>query len=455
MNFVTTVFIVFLVIVYLVWRLLPYKSSKVWLCVSSLFFYGYWFPPFLILLFTSGLIDYFAAIKIENNPEQKKKFLILSMTANLVILFTFKYFNFFQNILIFTSAKMGVHLTAYHLDFILPMGISFYTFQSMSYTIDVYRKELKPADTLLDFFLYLSFFPQLVAGPIVRAVDFMPQMNEKKTKVDWEFILYRLSRGFFLKVVITDNIASSVNYIFSLPGAELTVLGTWLGAVTFAIQIFCDFSGYSDIAIACACLFGYHLNENFNFPYLSKSLTEFWSRWHISLSTWFRDYLYIPIGGNRGTKLQTALNLLFVFLVSGLWHGAKMTFVFWGFIHGIGLLAEKYLYPGFVKKTKTSGVFSFFGLATTLFLVILAWVPFRAMGTSHTMTYWKSMFIGNLGSTSGFNFTLFFIFLFLISHGLTFLSERKPIFRYLEIPVYFLFILLFPGTTSDFIYFQF
>lgn len=452
-NFATSVFVVYLVIAFIAWRLLPFRLAKIWLCFASLFFYSYWFPPFLFLLFTSGIIDYIAAIKIVENPTRKRLFLAMSMTANLAILFTFKYYNFFQESLSYIIQIIEPNYTPHNLDLILPMGISFYTFQSMSYTIDVYRNELKPVKSLNDFFLYLSFFPQLVAGPIVRAVDFIPQMDKKNAPIDWTFIIYRITRGFFLKIVIADNISSSVNYIFSMPSENLSFLAAWLGSITFAIQILCDFSGYSDIAIGTAALFGFRLNENFNFPYISKSPSEFWSRWHISLSTWFRDYLYIPLGGNRLGGKKTAFNLMFVFLVSGLWHGAKFTFIIWGFLHGLGVLIEKYIFPQFFKsKRKISQIICYLG---TLWLVLMAWVPFRAVDSTHTLNYWKSMYSSTWGNTSGFNVTFLFILLFMFSQVFSYLSKKNINLKYFEICIYFILILIFPGATSDFIYFQF
>lgn len=455
MHLASFIFLIFLGFVYIVWRSLPYESSKRWLCFSSFFFYAYWFPPFFLIMVTCGLINYVVALYIEYRPQNQKKLLILSISSNLIILFMFKYINIIQDLFGISSNLFSAQRQPNLLDLILPMGLSFFTFQSIGYTIDIYRGKIKACRNIVDFFLYLSFFPRLVAGPIVQAPDFISQLHKKKIEVDWNFVFYRIVRGFFLKLVIADNLAISVNYIFSLPIEKMTTLISWLGAVSFAVQIFCDFSGYSDIAIGAAAMFGFRLNENFNFPYLAQSLSDFWRRWHISLYNWIKDYLYIPLGGNRNSPLKNAWFLFFIFMLIGLWHGTKMTFIFWGFINALALIIEKLIFSDITKKNNSNKFFKLSGPLFTLLIILLSWIPFRTTNIDQAYKYWKIMFAGPIGNTLGFSTCVFFIGLFLATHILAFLSLKKGKIKNFEIPLYFSLILTLSGTTRDFIYFHF
>ncbi len=463
MNFASTVFIVFLLCVLVgAWQMRG-TARKGFMVLASFIFYGYWFPPYILLLLTSGLIDYAIALRLPGaaNP---RRLVALSVVLNLGLLFFFKYYNFFLDNIQATMVLLGLPWSGLsHTDLILPIGISFYTFQSMSYTFDVARGRLPPCRNPLDFFLYLGFFPQLVAGPIVRAVDFIPQINRQLalTASDIQFALYRIIRGFFLKLVLADNLAPFVDQAFVSSPGGLTAFSAWLGVMMFAAQIFCDFSGYSDIAIGSARLLGFRLQENFNNPYAARSLMDFWRRWHISLSTWFRDYVYIPLGGNRLSPMRTEVNVITVFLLSGFWHGANWTFLLWGAIHGLGIQLEKLLARVFRQRLAISRpVVSVLLWLVTLVLVLLAWVPFRAADIGQAMYYWSVMF--SPAVTDGTPVAikqLALLLLFILVSLLGTLKERhnrlSASTQNVETAVYFLFILLLPGAGTDFIYFQF
>lgn len=307
-----------------------------------------WKPEFIILIILSTIIDYFAGLKIYGSKSIKIKrlFLCFSIISNLGLLFAFKYFNFFSDSFRALLQQFSIPMDPITLKVILPVGISFYTFQTMSYTIDVYREKIGAQKHLGIFAVYVSFFPQLVAGPIERATNLLPQFFEKhnfeyKRAADG---LKLMLWGFFKKVVVADRLSSIVNIVYNDP-TSFTGTPLILATIFFAFQIYCDFSGYSDIAIGAAQIMGFRLMDNFKRPYFSRSISEFWKRWHISLSTWFKDYLYIPLGGNRVAIPRWYANLFIVFLVSGLWHGANWTFVIWGALHGIYLILEMVLLP--------------------------------------------------------------------------------------------------------------
>lgn len=380
-------FVLYFPIVVAAYFLLPFRYRWAFLLGASYYFYMCWKPEYVLLLLFSTFIDYYAALQIgkSENPRTRKLFLTLSMSTNLGTLFLFKYFNFlnastralFEHFNIFYNVPM--------FELLLPVGISFYTFQTMSYVIDVYRGE-QPAEKHLGMFaLYVTFFPQLVAGPIERSTTLMPQFYERHS-FEWPRVIDGLKImlwGFFKKIVIADRLALYVNQVYNDPsGAD--GINLLLATYFFAFQIYCDFSGYSDIAIGAAKVLGYRLMSNFERPYLSQSIAEFWKRWHISLSTWFKDYLYIPLGGNRVAKWRWCFNLFFVFLVSGLWHGANWTFVVWGALHGCYLVfsiftssAREQLmqalaldrFPRVLRVTRT---------LLTFHLVLFAWIFFRA-----------------------------------------------------------------------------
>jgi len=343
MLFNSLEFLFFFPTVVLLYFLTPYKYRWIILLIASYIFYMAWRAEYALLLVISTLIDYFCSLMMGRYPEEEKQkrkpFLYLSLISNLGILFTFKYFNFFSASFTSLLKSLGYDYAAPAFSLLLPMGISFYTFQTMSYTIDVYHSRLKPEKHLGVFALFVTFFPQLVAGPIERAGNLLEQL-----KVDHKFSyanviagLQLMAWGFFKKIVIADNLAIMVNNVYNNP-TQYTGVSLILATVFFAFQIYCDFSAYSDIAIGSAQVMGFTLMQNFNRPYFSKTIGEFWNRWHISLFTWFRDYLYIPLGGNRVVKWRWYYNLFITFLVSGFWHGANWTFIVWGALHGFYLV---------------------------------------------------------------------------------------------------------------------
>ncbi|UCD62099.1 MAG: MBOAT family protein, partial [Flavobacteriaceae bacterium] len=321
------------------WIVAKNKTARnVFLLAASYFFYGWWDWRFLFLIVISSLVDYVVGHQLSQTSIYKRRKLLLglSLLVNLGFLCYFKYTNFFIETFVDSFRLFGKNIEVSTLNIILPVGISFYTFQTLSYTIDVYRNQLKPTKDILSFFAFVAFFPQLVAGPIERASHLLPQFY-KTYRFNYELVksgLLLMAFGLFKKMVIADRVAILVNQVYNNP-SEYHGYETILATVFFAFQIYCDFSGYSDIAIGIGRTMGFDLMKNFDSPYFSKSITEFWRRWHISLSTWFRDYVYIPLGGNRKGEARTYFNLFAVFLISGLWHGAAMTFLIWGAIHGL------------------------------------------------------------------------------------------------------------------------
>ncbi|MBK21649.1 MAG: membrane-bound O-acyltransferase family protein [Flavobacteriales bacterium] len=392
MLFNTFEFLLFFLIVFVLFFSFPQKRRWVVLLASSYFFYGYWKPGYLILIASSTISDYFIsnAIYKLKNQKTKKNLLFLSISLNLSLLFLFKYFDFIAESFNDLSGIAGSDYKLKLLNLILPVGISFYTFQTMSYTIDVYNGKLKPEKHFGIFSLFVAFFPQLVAGPIERASNLLPQFH-KKTEINYDrfasgaqLILW----GLVKKIIIADRVGIVANEIFNsyqdYHGFTLII-----GVIFFAFQIYCDFSGYSDIAIGTARVFGYDLIKNFNSPYFSISLTDFWRRWHISLSTWFKDYVYIPLGGNRTLKWRWYFNLWITFLISGLWHGANWTFVLWGAIHGFGLILENMLNLSKERRFNLIRKLWIFGV------VCLGWIFFRANSIEDALEYISKIFILN------------------------------------------------------------
>ncbi|MEM7516510.1 MAG: MBOAT family O-acyltransferase, partial [Planctomycetota bacterium] len=342
MIFTELRFLLFFALVFAAhWSLRGQKARKTLLLLASWFFYGCWDWRFLSLILFSTVVDFIAARRIEDGTTQRARraWLSVSLVCNLGLLFTFKYLGFFVESAVELLQTVGFEAHPPTLEIILPVGISFYTFQTLSYTIDVYRGKLNgKATSLSDLALFVAFFPQLVAGPIVRAVDFLPQLAVKcrLSEVDLRACFGLFFLGFFKKACVSDNISHLVDRVFESP-ESFDTFGNWIGALFFSVQIYCDFSGYSDMAIACAGLLGYRLRENFDHPYLSTNLQDFWRRWHISLSFWLRDYVYIALGGNRAKPARVTLNLALTTLIAGLWHGAAWTFVLFGALHGAGL----------------------------------------------------------------------------------------------------------------------
>lgn len=462
-------------------------ARNILLLVSSYVFYGWWDWRFLFLIAISSFVDYFVGLKLHKTEDikQRKKLLYLSLLVNLGFLIYFKYTNFFIETFIDSFRLFGKELEVSTLNIILPVGISFYTFQTLSYTIDIYRKQLKPTKDIISFFAFVSFFPQLVAGPIERASHLLPQFY-KTYNFNYQQVksgLLLIAFGLFKKMVIADRAALYVNEVYNNPssyeGIE-TVIATFL----FAFQIYCDFSGYSDIAIGAARTMGFGLMKNFDSPYLSKSITEFWRRWHISLSTWFRDYVYIPLGGSRKGRYKTYLNLFIVFLVSGLWHGAAMTFVIWGVIHGVIIVLEKatsnyrakiFNKLGLVKSTLSNNIF--FAIIT-FFIVCFAWVFFRSNSFFDSKIIIRSFFSNNYFKLFGddlyliglkenefFVLVLFILLLVIFERFhkkksfVTTLRHQSFLFRWIVYICIALTIIVFgvygSEVASEFIYFQF
>ena len=369
-------YLIFLPIVVIFYNLFRGKFKNIFLLLASLTFYSFWNVKYTFLMVLSIVITYMTGIYIENNRDSKAKMklaVFLCFFINLGILFIFKYFNFFMDL----AGKISGGNFNIALDLLLPVGISFYTFQALGYTIDVYRKDLEAERSLVDYALFVSFFPQLVAGPIERSRNLLPQIKNPK-KFSYENLVRGLqlfTYGMFLKLVLADRAAIFVNYTFAnykTYSRGFLIIGAFL----FTLQIYCDFYSYSIMAKGSAKILGIDLMDNFKEPLLSKSITEFWRRWHISLSTWFKDYLYIPLGGNRKGSFRKCLNLLIVFLVSGLWHGAELSFVLWGLIHGTFNVIES-LFG--INKSKRSSIFlDFFRRILTLLIVVFAFIYFRA-----------------------------------------------------------------------------
>lgn len=375
-----------------------WTARKALLLVGSYAFYAAWNPPFVILLWISTAIDWFAAGRMHTEERKGRRVALLcvSLAANLGLLGFFKYGGFmlenFQNLVGF----YGMTFEAAKPDIILPVGISFYTFQTMSYTLDVYLKRSAPSRSFLDFALYVTFFPQLVAGPIVRATDFIPQCAKPQnaTREMFSWGLFLMTLGLFQKVVLADAMLSgAAETVFNWDRGPLATLDAWLGVLAFSGQIFFDFAGYSTCAIGAAMCFGFSLPDNFRCPYAAVGFSDFWRRWHISLSTWLRDYLYIPLGGNRRGKVRTDVNLMITMLLGGLWHGASWTFVVWGGLHGAYLGIERALQRRFggAAWIRTLGGQIALGLVTYL-LVNVTWVFFRADSFSSAKLLLLSMF---------------------------------------------------------------
>lgn len=396
MLFNSFIFLIFLAVVLPIFYLLTKKSYKnIFLLVASYFFYGYWDWRFCLLLLLSTVVDYYIGLRIHNTEDEKKKKLLLyaSLGVNLGILGFFKYFNFFVDSFQSMVNGFGGSVDSLHLNIILPVGISFYTFQTLSYTFDVYRKKLEPTNNIIDFALFVSFFPQLVAGPIERAKDLLPQLYKKlsPTKDQLKEGATLIVLGLFRKVMIGDTAGRIVDHIFG--NLHLYKSIEIIAAVLlFGIQIYADFSGYSKIARGTAKLLGIELMVNFEQPYLSRNITEFWRRWHISLSSWLKDYLYITLGGNRKGQIRTYVNLMITMLLGGLWHGASWNFVIWGGLHGIYLAAHKFFSKGKTEYDPITRLKDIPKVLLTFVLVAFTWLFFRATSWESTQQIFSVIF---------------------------------------------------------------
>ncbi|MFK5956663.1 MAG: MBOAT family protein [Planctomycetota bacterium] len=375
-------FLAFFALVFVVhWCLRGVKARKAWLLLTSYAFYAAWDWRFLGLIVGSTLVDYVAGMRIHDasNDRSRKWWLRLSLFVNLGILGFFKYCDFFLSSAAGLLTSLGFEPHIGTLQIILPVGVSFYTFQTMSYSLDIYYRRLQPTRSLLDLSLFVGFFPQLVAGPIVRASDFLPQLKTPRriARIAFKPALFLFLSGFIKKAVISDNLAPMVDAYFSDPG-NWAVGAAWIAVPAYAVQIYCDFSGYSDMAIACAAMLGYQLCLNFNAPYLAVDIQDFWRRWHISLSTWLRDYLYIPLGGSRGSSFATYRNLMITMLLGGLWHGASWNFVLWGGLHGIALAFHRLWHRGLGGRLPDSALRRILSTVFTFWFVCICWILFRA-----------------------------------------------------------------------------
>ena len=454
------------------------KSQNLFIILASYVFYGWWDWRFLSLIFISTVQDYYCAQRIHSHTDQSKRRLWLSISIfiNIGILGFFKYYNFFAENFVTAFKFFGYQPSMASLNIILPVGISFYTFQTMSYTIDVYKKKIDPTNDFIAFAGFVSFFPLLVAGPIERATNLLPQFFKNRTFKYSEAVdgMRQILWGLFKKIVIADNCAEYVNNVFNAPG-DYTGISMLLGAIFFSFQIYCDFSGYSDIAIGTARLFGFKAMRNFNFPYFSRDIAEFWRRWHISLTTWFRDYVYIPLGGSRGSTTKIFRNTIIIFLVSGFWHGANWTFIVWGGIHAAFFLPYIMLhknrsYIDTVAKGKfLPSIKEIFQMFTTFLIVMISWIFFRAEDLTQAVDFIRKMlylhgysYIFNHRQLAIINLCLIIILLFIewISREEQYGLEKqwqllKRPYRWAIYFIIFMVILTFSGQQETFIYFQF
>ncbi len=478
MLFNSIEFAIFLPIIFALYWFVDPKSVRVQnilLLVASYYFYACWDWRFLFLLVFSTLLDYYTGIKMHeaSTVKLKKIWLWISIGINLGFLGVFKYYNFFATSFESALSEIGVHVNLWTIQVILPVGISFYTFHGLSYVIDIYKNKIKPERNFIDYTLFVSFFPLLVAGPIERATHLLPQIQRERTFDYTKAIdgLRQILWGLFKKVVIADQCAIYANQIFS-NASDYSGSTLLLGALFFTFQIYGDFSGYSDIAIGTAKLFGIDLLRNFAFPYFSRDIAEFWRRWHISLSSWFRDYLYIPLGGSKGGTWTKVRNTFIIFIVSGFWHGANWTFLVWGFLNAL------YIMPSIVLKSNRNhldivaqgkylpSLREFGGMLITFLLTVLAWIFFRSEDLTHAIQY-----ISTIASPSLFTiptFRPFVLFLFLLfffgmewigreqQFALAKIGERWPSWlRWIMYYAFIIAIFAFVGKEQQFIYFQF
>ena len=447
------------------------KLQNLLILISSYFFYGWWDWRFLSLIFLSTVVDYFVGLKIYDSQDNKvkKTYLWISILFNVGLLGFFKYFNFFIDSWIDLLGSFGYEQkSVWTLNIILPLGISFYTFQTMSYSLDIYYKKLKPTKDFISFASFVSFFPQLVAGPIERASNLLPQILTKRVFKYEQGVqgLRLILWGMFKKVVIADSLGIMVDRIFddyqSMDGGVLL-----LGLIYFAFQIYCDFSGYSDIAIGTAKLFGIELMSNFKFPYFSRDIGEFWRRWHISLSSWFRDYLYIPLGGSKGGRWMSIKNIFVIFIISGFWHGANWTFIMWGLTHALlyiplFLIGKNRRYTTNVVSQNNwfPSIKEFFQMGITFFSTMVAWVFFRSDSISDAFSYLNSI-INSLTIPSNEKIGIIYILILCTLDWLWRKNERDPLnipnkyIRYVIYSLIFYSIIIFNENSQQFIYFQF
>ncbi len=469
MVFNSYTFIVFFIIVLgLYYAPFSWRLRKIILLVSSYIFYGVWSPPFVLLLLGSTIIDFVVGQKLSSatNNTQRKLWLSLSLLGNLGPLAYFKYGGFLMENFTVLIQKFGGQYQAPVWDVVLPVGISFYTFQTLCYSLDIYNRKYPPMNSFLDFSLFVSFFPQLVAGPIVRPDELVPQFASPKSATKQSFFdgLFLLTLGLFMKVVLADSLlAEPANDVFNASNKMMHIMDAWCGVLAFSGQIFFDFGGYSTCAIGIAMCLGFHIRDNFLYPYAATGFSDFWKRWHITLSTWLRDYLYIPLGGNRHGIVKMYLALMMTMLIGGLWHGAKWTFVVWGGLHGMYLVIEKLL-----KNQKfTWSLHPFVYALITYFFVLITWVFFRAETFTSAGNVLISMFT-NLGAKNvilnylSISKVIMITLFLLITHW--YMRDKKVIEEIGQMSVWKVsaiwtfmlsMIIWSQESTSSFIYFQF
>lgn len=468
MVFNSLEFLVFAFLFFVIWTFVKKQSLPRWIfiTVTSFIFYAWWDWRFLFLLIGSGIVDYFCGLMIPKKPNQRTFFLILSLLINLGSLAIFKYSTFIAQLIesIIHVVQPSFSLTVPNFTLILPVGISFYTFQSLSYTIDIYRGRLKPTKNIFHFFSYLAMFPQLVAGPIVRAKDLLKQLEIYRdvSHIEWWNGFKLICFGLFQKMVIADNLAHLVDTGFKGTSEFDGTLYWWLVMIAFSFQIYCDFSGYSLIARGLAKCMGYHFKMNFNHPYLATSLKEFWARWHISLSTWFRDYVYIPLGGSKNGLLKMVIALFITMLLSGLWHGANYTFLMWAFIHASLLLFER-----FTKWNQRINIPAFILFPIVFVQVLIGWVYFRANNIEQANEIVINLFILKPVHVDFFERyfnNIFFLIVAILIELWVFIKRNnyqlKRIYKQhtvdiLTVVCCIVMIFFFRGEGSQFIYFQF
>jgi alginate O-acetyltransferase complex protein AlgI len=474
MLFCSQTYLLFFTIVFIAHWSMPWHRLRVWLLLAaSFYFYASWNKWLAGIICLSTLMDYLVARGMDATsvPHRRKLLLALSLAGNLGLLFYFKYANFFLTSLGQTLHAVGAGASVPVLNVIVPIGISFYTFEAINYTVDVFRRRVPAERNLGHFMLFITFFPHLVAGPIVRARDFLPQIRRRK-HWNWarmEHGVQLFLMGLFKKLAIADRMALYVDPVFKDP-EKFGSAAVWVAVLAYALQIYCDFSGYTDMALGSAHLLGYKLGRNFNMPYLASNISEFWRRWHISLSTWLRDYLFIPIGGSRGTRWQTCRNLLITMTLGGLWHGANWTFVFWGILHGVFLIGHRGIQSVCKRFTVMDcllqtlpGVVA--GTALTFLCVSIGWVFFRATSFSTAAKILHRLLVNHAGSPApmqiqGLWYTVAVV---VFCHSLAHSGFWKRIAIRLPAPVLglgyatalALSLLLAPDTGKAFIYFQF
>ncbi len=479
MLFHTPAFLVFSLVLLAVLAVVHrHTPRKVVLLIASYVFYMWWNPAFILLIAFTTAVNFLvgAAIARTAVEQNRRALLVLSLSASLGLLGYFKYTGFLAESTLTGMRALGfdVHWTAIHIT--LPVGISFFTFHNLSYTIDVYRRRIPATSSPLDFALYIAFFPQLVAGPIVRAAVFLPQLLGPNRLSCDQATFFLILRGFAKKVIVADNLALLPDTVFGAPGDFPSVI-IWLAAVCFAVQIYCDFSGYSDIAIGISKLLGFRLPINFDHPYLARNPSDFWRRWHISLSSWLRDYLYVSLGGNREGRARTYHNLMITMLLGGLWHGASWNFVLWGFLHGVFLVLHRgygelrrHFAPDY--RPSESWLAAFASILAMQYCVVLAWIPFRASDLGDTLTMMRKFVLfdfdfslANIGlGTMSFFSTLILLGAFAALHATSRAAGQMDRFlgrvglgwaSLVCLAFGFVAVFLWPLTDQPFIYFQF